>query len=185
MLLFALHRNTVGHSDFAPYTCVNSRHGQQRMDTWQTISIKQPWAALLVAGVKTVEVRTWSTTLRGPVLIHAGRSADARPEAWAHITTPELRAAANRLGGLVGWATLTECRTYLTAEQFAAEAVQHLNPTAWYAPPRLFGFRFVKPQPLPFRPLPGKLFFFPVNGLVVSPPELPTAAHQAQDAPPP
>src|SRR3712207_8348570 len=30
------------------------------------LSVKQPWAALLAAGVKTVEVRTWPTNRRGP-----------------------------------------------------------------------------------------------------------------------
>ena len=44
------------------------------------ISIKQPWAALLVVGLKTVEVRTWPTRRRGPVFIHAGKLADERPE---------------------------------------------------------------------------------------------------------
>ena len=51
------------------------------------ISIKQPWAALIVAGLKTVEVRTWPTRRRGRVLIHAAKLADDRPEAWDHITT--------------------------------------------------------------------------------------------------
>jgi hypothetical protein len=34
-----------------------------------TLSVKQPWAALIVAGLKTVEIRTWATRVRGPVLI--------------------------------------------------------------------------------------------------------------------
>src|SRR6267378_3713180 len=40
------------------------------------ISIRQPWASLIVSGVKDVENRTWSTRYRGPVLIHASRTAD-------------------------------------------------------------------------------------------------------------
>ena len=42
-------------------------------------------AALFAAGLKTVEVRTWPTRRRGPVLIHAGKVADDRPEAWARV----------------------------------------------------------------------------------------------------
>lgn len=33
------------------------------------ISMHQPWASLLVAGIKTVEGRSWSTTYRGPLWI--------------------------------------------------------------------------------------------------------------------
>src|SRR5204863_2700985 len=35
------------------------------------LSLKQPWAALLVHGRKSVEVRSWPTARRGRVLIHA------------------------------------------------------------------------------------------------------------------
>src|SRR5438094_6954309 len=79
------------------------------------ISVKQPWAALLVAGLKTVEVRRWPTRRRGRVLIHAAKVADDRPEGWARITTPDLQAAAARCGGIVGAAEITACRTYETA----------------------------------------------------------------------
>jgi activating signal cointegrator 1 len=33
----------------------------------------QPWASLIVMGVKTIETRRWQTTHRGPLLIHAGQ----------------------------------------------------------------------------------------------------------------
>lgn len=35
----------------------------------KALSIKQPWASLVVAGHKTVECRTWKTSYRGPLLI--------------------------------------------------------------------------------------------------------------------
>ena len=37
----------------------------------KTISIKQPWASLIVSGVKDIENRTWKTNFRGRVLVHA------------------------------------------------------------------------------------------------------------------
>ena len=61
--------------------------------TLYALSLKQPWAALLVHGRKTIEVRRWATKRRGPVLIHAARVPDPRPEAWAQLP-PELREAA-------------------------------------------------------------------------------------------
>jgi len=37
----------------------------------KTITIKQPWASLICEGIKNVENRTWKTSVRGRVLIHA------------------------------------------------------------------------------------------------------------------
>lgn len=42
------------------------------------LTIKQPWAGLILKGRKTIELRTWSTAYRGPVVIHAGRAFDKR-----------------------------------------------------------------------------------------------------------
>jgi hypothetical protein len=42
----------------------------------KVISIRQPWASLIVIGAKDVENRTWPTRYRGPVLIHASQRAD-------------------------------------------------------------------------------------------------------------
>lgn len=36
------------------------------------ISVHQPWAYLLAAGRRKIEVRSWDTKYRGPILIHAG-----------------------------------------------------------------------------------------------------------------
>lgn len=38
----------------------------------KALSIRQPYAWLIVAGHKPVENRTWTTNYRGPLLIHAG-----------------------------------------------------------------------------------------------------------------
>lgn len=38
----------------------------------KTLTIRQPWASLIAAGVKTIETRSWSTRYRGPLAIHAG-----------------------------------------------------------------------------------------------------------------
>lgn len=42
----------------------------------KVITIKQPWATLLVKGIKLDETRSWSTTVRGDILIHAANSWD-------------------------------------------------------------------------------------------------------------
>jgi hypothetical protein len=42
----------------------------------RVLSIRQPWAKLVVIGWKPVEYRSWSTEYRGPVAIHAARTLD-------------------------------------------------------------------------------------------------------------
>jgi hypothetical protein len=127
------------------------------------LSVKQPWAALLVAGVKTIEVRTWPTARRGRILIHASRIPDDRPEGWALVATPELRALADLRGGVIGVAELSECRTYTTLAAFAAECEQHRNAPDWFVPPRLFGFVFRDPRPIEYHACRGKTMFFRVG----------------------
>jgi hypothetical protein len=38
----------------------------------KAISIRQPWATLISQGTKTIEVRSWQTNYRGPLLIVSG-----------------------------------------------------------------------------------------------------------------
>ena len=40
------------------------------------LSLKQPYAELLVSGKKTIEVRRWNTNFRGQFLIHASKNID-------------------------------------------------------------------------------------------------------------
>lgn len=42
----------------------------------KAISIKQPWAYLILNGYKPLENRSWRTKIRGRVLIHAGKEID-------------------------------------------------------------------------------------------------------------
>jgi len=40
----------------------------------KTLTVKQPWASLIVEGIKDIENRTWKTKFRGRVLVHAGKN---------------------------------------------------------------------------------------------------------------
>ena len=44
----------------------------------KTITIKQPYASLIAAGVKKYEFRTWKSKYRGKLLIHAGKGIDKK-----------------------------------------------------------------------------------------------------------
>lgn len=126
------------------------------------LSIKQPWATLLLYGLKSIEVRRWPTARRGPILIHSARVSTAEPAAWA-LVPPELREHARLVGGIVGTCELTNCIAYRTVEAFAADQPRHLNQANWFQPPVLYGFTMANPVPLPFRPYPGWFRFFPVR----------------------
>lgn len=132
------------------------------MTTQYALSLKQPWAALLVHGLKTIEVRRWPTARRGRILIHAARVPDERPEAWAHVPA-EMRVSAQLLGGIVGIGDLVDCITYRSREVFQADQSRHFNDPSWFEPPKLFGFRFANLSVLPFRPYPGWMRFFAVE----------------------
>ena len=42
----------------------------------KALTIKQPWANLIIKGLKKYEFRSWRTKYRGPLLIHAGKGTD-------------------------------------------------------------------------------------------------------------
>lgn len=42
----------------------------------RVLTLRQPWASLVASGAKSIEVRSWTTSYRGPVAILAGRGRD-------------------------------------------------------------------------------------------------------------
>ena len=48
----------------------------------KAITLHQPWATLIVDGHKRYETRSWRTSYRGPVCIHAGRQTDQYFADW-------------------------------------------------------------------------------------------------------
>ena len=145
------------------------------MTRYHVLSLKQPWAALLAAGRKTVEIRRWQTGYRGLVLIHAARIPDPREQAWSHVPA-DLLDQAQLGGGIVGVGTLSAVQFYSKSDGFVREQAQHLNDPSWFEPRGLFGFSFVDLRPLPFRRLTGqvRLFTCELEDLVL--PEMPTRA---------
>lgn len=142
--------------------------------TLPALSIRQPWAGLIIAGLKRIEVRTWPATLRGPLLIHASKIRDERPEANRWVT-PAAEAACRATGGVIGVVELIDCLEYRTAAAFAADQAKHLNAPEWFLPQGLFGLRLARPVPIPFFACPGQTRFFHVTGFalppILSPPE--------------
>lgn len=127
-----------------------------------SLSIRQPWAALVASGRKTIEVRSWLTRIRGRILIHAARVPDDRPEAWKWVSDA-IRPLTELRGGIIGETELIGCQAYRDIESFTRESELHLNESAWFQPKGLFGFVFRDAALISFRPWPGNVRFFTVE----------------------
>lgn len=61
----------------------------------KVITLTQPWATLVAVGAKRVETRSWTTSYRGRIAIHAAKTfpASAKALVWTEPFTKRLRAA--------------------------------------------------------------------------------------------
>ncbi len=126
------------------------------------LSLKQPWATLVVHGLKTIEIRRWATERHGRIYIHASKVPDSRLEAWKWLPD-ELQPAAATLGGLVGSVEITGCIPYPTLAAFRADRLLHFNHESWYETPIMYGFALAHAKPVAFRPVVGNIKFFSVE----------------------
>jgi predicted transcriptional regulator len=70
----------------------------------KVLTIKQPWAELIVSGYKKYEFRSWKTKYRGKILIHAGMSLEKDMVNRFKDYNLEYK-----LGAIIGEATLEDC----------------------------------------------------------------------------
>lgn len=71
----------------------------------KTLTVKQPWASLIIEGYKRFEFRTWKSNYRGEFLIHAGKTLDKEAfERFKDLLPEELP-----LGKIIGKVTLVDC----------------------------------------------------------------------------
>ena len=122
------------------------------------ISVRQPWAWLIMHAGKDIENRTWSTKVRGRVLVHAAKGVtkdewraawgwvrERCPEAWDKGCL-EIQAGTIERGGIIGSVEIVDC--------------VKSSDSPWFAGP--YGFALRNPWPLPFEPCRGQLGFFKV-----------------------
>lgn len=69
----------------------------------KALTICQPYAELILRGEKLIENRTWWSSYRGPLLIHAGKS-----RAWMGEGDEE-RYPNMSFGAIVGRVTMVDC----------------------------------------------------------------------------
>ncbi|MBE6157401.1 MAG: ASCH domain-containing protein [Firmicutes bacterium] len=80
----------------------------------KALTIKQPWASLIVDGYKKYEFRSWKTNYRGKILIHAGLSLEK--DMMERFKDYNLNCT---LGAIIGEAELVDC--ILVDENFNEE----------------------------------------------------------------
>ena len=71
----------------------------------KALTIKQPWATLIMQGDKRFEFRSWQTKYRGELLIHAGKGIDTEAVKRLKKYIPEDMP----LGKIIGQVKLVDC----------------------------------------------------------------------------
>lgn len=101
-------REAIEPSELDELRFMRLKPGRYRM-----LTLRQPWAWLVVFGGKNVENRSWGTEYRGPILIHAGKEMTRAEYRKAHeyalrydIEIPDAEAL--DFGGVVGIADLVD-----------------------------------------------------------------------------
>ncbi|MCL0047627.1 ASCH domain-containing protein [Dehalococcoidia bacterium] len=122
----------------------------------KALSIRQPWAWLIVNGYKDIENRTWSTDFRGRIYVHTGQKIKSGdfPEQRDYIRESEIILPEEPpLGAIVGEVTIADC--------------VDCSSSPWFCGP--YGFLLTSPvaytNPIPYR---GNLRFFEVEEETVS-----------------
>lgn len=125
------------------------------------LSLWQPWASWMAWGVKSIETRSWYTSYRGPLLIHAAKTEKGCEE---FFNTPELLALWRKydkgpddlpFGAIIAVADLAGCRATEELLPMISETVRLLGN---YEPGR-FGWMTRNArefaQPIPYRGMQG------------------------------
>ena len=118
----------------------------------KAISVKQPWASLIIEGIKPVENRKWKAGYHGPLLIHASKNFDQKGADYLRvIQNAKIRKivedSKSLRGGIIGQVEMVDC-------------VKDYN-SWWFSGP--YGFVVKNPVKLDFYECKGKLNFFDVE----------------------
>jgi hypothetical protein len=132
--------------------------GAEALKIAPTLSIRQPWAELIVSGRKTIELRTWPVAHRGLIWIHAGGRTD--PELEGRFGCHVLYH-----GGVIGLANIRAV-VPMDRERWELWRTSHLDPGPFVA--GMYAWVLSEPVRLnsPLA-LPGRLKLFQLGDEVV------------------
>ena len=89
----------------------------------KALTIKEPWASLIINGYKEYEFRSWKTNYRGKILIHAGMSMDK--DMISRFKDYDLKYMS---GCIIGEADLVDC--ILVDKEFINK-LREINPIVY------------------------------------------------------
>ena len=89
----------------------------------KALTIRQPWASLIIEGYKEYEFRSWKTSYRGKILIHAGSSLEK--DVVERFKGYNLD---YELGSIIGEAEIVDC--ILVDKEFNEE-LRQINPVVY------------------------------------------------------
>lgn len=90
----------------------------------KTLSLKQPFAELILQGKKKIELRKWNTKFRGEFFIHASKAVHS--ESMKKFGFNGLPT-----GGIVGKVNLIEVKDYSQTKDFDKDKDRHLATEEW------------------------------------------------------
>jgi hypothetical protein len=108
----------------------------------KALSIRQPWAELILQGRKTIELRTWKTSYRGLLVIHAGYILEE--EACRPFGLDPANIVHSALVGTVQVVDIIA----LTSDSYEALRREHLAPEDWPGG-ELFRWQLADPRRFP------------------------------------
>ena len=119
----------------------------------KALSIKQPWAELILQGKKKIELRKWNTNFRGEFLIHSSGNIDE--EKMEEYNFKDLSRQA-----IIGKVILEDVKIYNNEEEFLKDSDKHLASTMQWGK---FGFILKNPRRIESIKHKGSLGFFEVD----------------------
>jgi len=107
----------------------------------KALSVRQPWAELIIQGRKTIELRTWPTQYRGSIALHVSQTIDT--EACQSYGFDPKQLPTGVIMGTVEICDMIE----FDAETWQALQPQHLKQSDYQA--KYVGWQLMNPQRLP------------------------------------
>ncbi|MEK6874506.1 MAG: ASCH domain-containing protein [Nanoarchaeota archaeon] len=126
----------------------------------KALSLRQPWAELILQGRKTIETRTWNTRFRGRFLIHAAKQCQADDMCKFGFSSLPT-------GCIVGVAEIIDIICYTSKDQFNTDFHKHLFSVDNWTQSR-YGYILNNVQRISHIPYSGKLNFFEIPDPVLN-----------------
>lgn len=121
----------------------------------KALSLKQPYAELILQGKKKIELRKWNTNFRGEFFIHASKIPDEK-------SMKKFGFVNLSCGVIIGKAELVDVKKYKNEMEFNKDKNKHLATKKWGR----YGFILKNVKRIKSIPASGKLNFWEYKGKI-------------------